>query len=306
MDLTRRREDYFRFHEIQTECGDMDPAYPVLRETAHALDLDTEHTLWLVILYASYYHLGSALHALPDATSPKWAVRAAQDLPCATERRGHWYRPRLRRHLAAVQEIAGESDTGLTRWFLSDLHGTPEENWAQVQHRAGLLPGNGRWASYKTTELVQSVVGADLHAPDMQHAHSSGPRKGLGLLYADLPKDNNPASIALLDSFSRTLVKQMQLHGLKVTMETAETSLCDFHSLTEGRYYPGHDIDQMQIQLDSVPSSLTHYAWRARRRSFPLHYLGEITGRTGIDRHAAVCYRTTGRVPVRDTTGALR
>jgi len=303
--LTTRREDYYRFHEIQVECRDMDPAYPVLRDVSRALDLDTEHRLWLVLLFTSYYHLGSALKALSSATEPRWASRAAQDLPCATERRGHWHRPRLLRHLTAVQEIAGEPG-GLTRFFLSDLNGTPEENWRQVQHRASLLPGNGRWASFKTTELIQQVTTVELHAPDMQHAHSSGPRKGLGLLYAGLPTDNDPASIAWLDQLSASLVGDMQRRGLKVSVETAETSLCDFHSLVEGRYYPGRDIDQMQLQLEAVPSSLSHYAWKARRRALPLHYLGEIAGRTGIDRQAMVHYRTTGRIPVRDLSGGLR
>lgn len=304
--LSTRREDYYRFHEVQVECRDMDPAYPVLNEVGRALDMNTEGRLWLLLLFTSHYHMGSTMAALLRATDPRAAVRASMDLPCATERRGHWYRPRLEKHLKAISEIASEAPNGLTRWFLSDLNGTPEENWAQVQHRASLLPGNGRWASFKTTELIQQLIGPDIAAPDMQHAHSSGPRKGLGLLYANLPTDNDPASIALLDGFSRQLVQDMARHGLKVSVETAETSLCDFHALVDGRYYPGHDIDQMQLQLEAVPSELAHFAWRARRKTLPLHYLGEVTGRSGIDRQAMICYRTTGRIPVRDTKGGLR
>lgn len=299
------REDYYRFHEIQVECRDMDPAYPVLKDVARVLDMRTEDRLWLVLLFTAYYHMGSLLSALSKCDLPTHAERAALDLPCATERRGHWYRPRLRKHLRAVQTIA-RAPGGLTGWFTSDLNGTPEENWRQVQHRAGLLPGNGRWASFKTTELVKEILGLELHAPDMQHAHSSGPRKGLGLLHSDLPTGNGPADVAVLDRLSARLVTDMRGRGLKVSVETAETSLCDFHSMASGRYYPGHDIDQMQLQLDAVPSALTHYAQRTRRRVLPEHYLGEATGRTGIDRQAMVCYRITGRIPVRDTSGALR
>jgi len=302
---TTRREDYYRFHEIQVECGDMDPAYPVLRDIADRWTSSVEQRLWLVIVFTAYYHLGSALRAFAETSNPRHACGAALDLPCATERRGHWYRPRLRRHLAAVQEIA-RGPGGLEQWLLSDLNGTPEENWAQVQHRAGLLPGNGRWASFKTTELVKSVLGVELRAPDMQHAHSSGPRHGLDLLYANLPTGNDRADIAVLDRVSAQLVDDMRRHGLKVSVETAETSLCDFHSMVNGRYYPGRDIDQMQLQLDAVPSVLADYAWRARRRTLPLHYLGEVTGRSGVDRQAMICYRTTGRIPVRDTSGELR
>lgn len=299
------REDYYRFHEIQVECRDLDPAYPVLNDVARTLDMRTEDRLWLVFLFTAYYHLGSALSALSRCDLPTHASRAALDLPCATERRGHWHRPRLARHLSAVQSAAREPG-GLSRWILSGLHGTPEENWSQVQYRASLLPGNGRWASFKTTELISHIVGVDLHAPDMQHAHSSGPRKGLGLLYADLPTGNGPDDVAVLDEFSAQLVENMRRRGLKASVETAETSLCDFHSMTSGRYYPGRDIDQMQLQLDAVKSPLTDHARRSRRRVLPEHYLGEITGRTGVDRQAMVCYRTTGVIPVRDTTGALR
>lgn len=296
--LTTRREDYYRFHEIQVECRDMDPAYPVLNDVGRTLGMSTEDRLWLVLLFTSYYHMGSTMAALTRATAPAQAARAALDLPCATERRGHWHRPRLLKHLSAIGDIA-QSPGGLSQWFLSDLNGTPEENWRQVQHRAGLLPGNGRWASFKTTELIQQVIGADVRAPDMQHAHSSGPRKGLELLYANLPTDNDPASIALLDKLSADLVRDMRRRGLKVSVETAETSLCDFHALVAGRYYPGHDIDQMQLQLEAVPSPLDHYAWRIRRRVFAPAMLGELNGRSGIDRDAMICYRTTGKIPVR-------
>lgn len=310
--MSDRLADYYRFHEIQVESDDMDPAYPVLEEVASVLGLGTEERLWLVLVYAAYYHLGSGLLAFGQVSDPRGAADAALDLPCATERRGHWSRPRLLKHLQGVQSVARDGSRGLTRWFLSNLHGTPEENWRLVQHRAGLLPGNGRWAAFKTTELIQRVVAPgsgrsfDLHAPDMQHAHSSGPRKGLGLLFEGLPTGNGPGDIALLDAYSSRLVGDMKRHGLVVTMETAETSLCDFHSLVRGHYYPGHDIDQMQLQLDAVPSRLSPYAWRARRRRLPEHYLGELTGRTGLDRAAAIHYRTTGRIPLRTTTGELR
>ena len=304
-DLTTRREDYYRFHEIQVACRDMDPAYPVLRDLAHSLGLRAEDRLWLVLVFTAYYHLGSALAAFDASLLPTHAVKAALDLPCATERRGHWHRPRLVRHLSAVQEIAREPG-GLQRWFLSDLNGTPEENWRQVQHRASLLPGNGRWASFKTTELIQQLLEVPLAAPDMQHAHSSGPRKGLELLHDGLPTGNGPADIEALDRISAWLVIDMQRRGLKVAMETAETSLCDFHSMVQGRYYPGRDIDQMQLQLDAVKAPLTDYAWRSRRRALPENYLGELTGRDGVDRQAMICYRTTGRIPVRDGSGGLR
>lgn len=297
--LTTRREDYFAFHRIQVASGDMDPAYPVLRDFTERWASSTEQRLWVVLVFTAYYHLGSALRALQQAQHPRWAGEAALDLPVATERRGHWSRPRLTKHLKAIESIAKEPG-GLADHFLRGLSScTPEDAWRQIQHQAGKIPGNGRWASYKTTELIQQVLGIACAAPDMQHAYSSGPRHGLGLLYANLPEGNNPADIALLDKLSSQLVADMRHHGLRVSVETAETSLCDFHAMVAGRYYPGHDIDQMQLQLTSVPSCFDLYAWDARDRTLPHAYLGERHGRSGIDRSAMIAYRTTGRIPVR-------
>lgn len=297
--LSSRREDYYRFHRVQAECKDMDPAYPVLRHLAGDLGLSIEGRTWLVVCFTAYYHLGSALRAFQETTNPRHAAGAALDLPVATERRGHWYRPRLARHLEAVQTVAREEPDGLSGWLLGGLYGTPEENWATVQHRAAALPGNGRWASFKTTELLQQVCGALVAAPDMQHAHSSGPRRGLELLYASLPTGNDPADIAVLDRVSASLVTDMKRRRIPATMETVETSLCDFASLVKGKYYPGHDIDQMQLQLSSVPSGYSRLAWDARRKTLPEAYLGELHGRSGLDRERMICYRTTGKIPER-------
>lgn len=298
--LTSLREDYYTFHRVQVTSGDMDPAYPVLRDFTTRWGDSTEQRLWAVLAFTAYYHLGSGLRALQQAQHPRYAHEAALDLPCATERRGHWYRPRLAKHLAAIEYIA-RTPGGLADYFLRGLSAcTSEDAWRQIQHQAGKIPGNGRWASYKTTELIQQVLGVVCAAPDMQHAHSSGPRHGLGLLYANLPDGNNPADIALLDKLSAQLVSDMRHHGLRATTETVETSLCDFHAMTAGRYYPGHDIDQMQLQILSVPSCFDVHAWDARSRSLPLAYLGERNGRSGIDRQRMIEYRTTGRIPVRE------
>lgn len=297
---TTRREDFYRFHGIQVRSKDMDPAYPVLRDISR-LCVSVEERVWLVIVFTAYYHMGSALRAFQETSNPRFAADAALDLPVATERRGHWHRPSLHRHLSAVQEIARTADGGLSGYFLNGLRGElPEDAWRQVQHRASKIPGNGRWASFKTAELVQSVVGLVSSAPDMQHAHSSGPRRGLGLLYANLPEGNDSGSVSRLDSLSRDLVRDMRSRGVPdVRTETVETSLCDFHSMVKGRYYPGHDIDRMRIQIDAVPSTYTSRAYEARLRTLPRAYLGETGGWDGVSRERMICYRTTGDIPER-------
>jgi hypothetical protein len=75
-----------------------------------------------------------------------------------------------------------------------------------------------------------------------------------------------------------------------------ETSLCDFHSLTKGGYYLGHDIDAMQEQLHTTPSDLTPQAVAARLGTIPAAYLGEVGGWSGVDRDRRRAYRDTGRI----------
>ena len=74
----------------------------------------------------------------------------------------------------------------------------------------------------------------------------------------------------------------MDNQGLKVSIETAETSLCDFNSLRKGKYYSGIDIDHMQEDLLKTPSLYTDLAFEGRRRMIPNEYLGELNGWDGV------------------------
>ena len=121
-----------------------------------------------------------------------------------------------------------------------------------------------------------------LEATDMGHRNSSGPRQGLELFYDDLPKGQKNPDIALLDQRSQDLVNEMQKRKAIVSIETAETSLCDFHNLIRGKYYSGLDIDAMQSQLLQVPSKLTLKAFEARKAKIPNEYLGELNGWVGV------------------------
>jgi hypothetical protein len=116
----------------------------------------------------------------------------------------------------------------------------------------------------------------------MGHANSSGSRKGLELLYNNLPQGNTENEIKLLDTISEDLVLYMKRSGVEVSIETAETSLCDFNSLKKGKYYSGIDIDHMQEDLLKVPSIYTDLAFEARKKLIPNEYLGELNGWVGV------------------------
>jgi Alpha-glutamyl/putrescinyl thymine pyrophosphorylase clade 2 len=266
--------DYSRFHRIQVANQDIDPVYPVYRRLAEALALTAGDRLRLVFLHVAYYHAGSALAAFSGDSGR---------LPCGTERRGHRDDRQLRRHLGGLAAVE-RSPGGLEAWLRPAA-----SDWGRLTGRLAELPGNGRWASYKTAEMLQKICGYPVTAPDMGHANSSGPRHGLALLYPGIPAGNAPAELAQLDRLSAELAD-----SLGAAIEEAETTLCDFHALAEGRYYPGHDIDVMLSQLLGTQSALTAEAMRARRAALAPAYLGEVGGWAGVDRHRCRVYRDTG------------
>ena len=67
-----------------------------------------------------------------------------------------------------------------------------------------------------------------------------------------LPRGNSPAEVAILDDLGAELVSFLVGEGVPATVANTETVLCDFHSLARGRYYVGHDIDQLAGQLARV------------------------------------------------------
>lgn len=287
--------DYTLFHEQMTDSGDLDPVYPVYLLLAESLNLSRADRVWLVLAHVAYYHAGSALAAFSGANGLRDAGTSRLDLPCSTERRGHRSPAALSAHLNDLSRRADE----ILGWCV-EASWAPETGWRYLTERLATIHGNGRWAAYKTAEMLQHIYPLPIDAPDMGHAFSSGPRKGLALLYEDdLPTGNDAESVRHLDSLSKEVVLHLYRSRLSANFATAETSLCDFHNLVEGRYYVGRDIDQMQAQLTAVPSELTASAWTARRRSLPNQYLGELHGRTGVDTARLKTYRDTGKIVTR-------
>lgn len=299
-DPDRLRRDHRRFHELAVASGDVDPVYPVYRDLAHRLALTRAERAWLIFCHVAYYHMGSALAAF--AATRRNALEAGLaplNLPVATERRAHWSRGRLARHLTGLARAAQPYGGDLASWATDDLPDDPHAAWSVLTERLATLDGNGRWAAFKTAEMLAAIAGVPVRAPDMGHASSSGPRHGLKLLHPDAPDGNAPPDIAQLDHLSERLVAELRGRGLAATLETVETTLCDFHALHDGGYYVGHDIDLMQDQINQVPGPLTTEIFAARVAALPAEYLGEQSGWSGVDRARKRHYRRTGQVLAR-------
>jgi len=321
-----RLDDYATFHRLQTLTSDVDPVYPVLTAVARNVGLDIDQTAWLCLLHVAFYDLGSALlaYAITDGR-PRPLPEQALRLPCGTERRGHRDPRQLAAHLDALVARADGYD-GAGRWLSEIATATCEaDGYRRLCYRTAFgalldVRGFGRWAAYKTCELVATVLGpADpawygLTPTDMGHAHSTGPRKGLALL-TPVPDGNSFSTVAILNQLSDLLVHELHARGLPATIPTAETTLCDFHSLHKGHYYVGHDIDHMAAQLDRavipVPDltpgaarrseTMLRAAWEARSLTLPGAYLGEHEQppRIGVDPGRRTHYRQTGAIVTR-------
>lgn len=300
--MTDLFDDYARFHEIELENRDVDPVYPVLREIGNICDWTPEERVRSVFLHVAYYDLGSALCAMEAVSQMGWSFQEnIARLTCGTERRRHRMGNNLIEHLSDLHLLASQND-GLLTWLTDNLGSDQLANWQRVTEKLMNVNGNGRWASFKTCEMLAEVCGLPLAAPDMGHANSSGPRQGLALLFEDEPpRGNGGVALLQLNAMSELLVRELRGRGLEARLETAETTLCDFHSLVRGRYYPGLDIDVMQEQLNKAPVSgeMMERAFLARERTLPGAYLGEREGRNGPDPVRKRAYKETGVILVR-------
>lgn len=291
-----------QFAGWQLESGDIDPAYPVLAALAVDLGLDRAGTVDLVFAYVAFYNLASALRVLDDAGSP-WPPWGTFDkwlkLPTGTERRAHRSPARLLDHLVALDRLR-ESHGGLDRWVDAQMSPNgPWASWNALEAALRDIYGNGRWAAYKTGEIL-AYFGWPVAPTDAGHDFSTGPRAGLVLVDpdADVP-GNDPATVARLDVLTEALRREVEDElGVPLPVEQLETVLCDYHALVAGRYYVGHDIDQQLQQLVLAPLSneMRALAADARRASFDERWLGEVGGWAGVRPDLRRLYRDEGRL----------
>jgi len=239
---------------------DIDPLYPVLRWVTRAWE--PERRLWFLALYVAHYNVCSALAALDATSEARSGANVPPKLPIATERRG-LRRPELMRvHLAGYWQLGP---------FMSWLWPSAQSGaWEATWNLLDRVPYNGRWACYKWMDLLREVAGAPLRAPDLALEGASGPRQGLMRLGV-------PLTVA-----GATLIREaLAQEGVALHWDELETVLCNFHEYRRGRYYVGHDIDELQHAIERAPQLSDEWRdalWLARRETLPPAYLGELGG----------------------------
>lgn len=293
---------------------DIDPVYPVLRQLIRDLDLGEREADWLTVLYLAYYELSSGVTAFLAHPDPAQASilsdEATLKLPTGIERRGLRQAHLMRIHLREwLERYDGESlFTGAKEVMLPTsgpagrvLRTKLEFNNSVLSELFEGVRYNGRWAAYKGCEVMQKVRRYPVQAVDAGHQNSTGPREGLALFFPKL-QGQSPTVIGALDRQTDVLIMCAAEHGTGLAVEECETLLCDFRSLTEGRYYVGHDTDLMLEGIGRAPQRTRDLLMHARR-ALPSEYRGELHGWDGRDREAMRAYVERGAILVRGEFG---
>lgn len=268
--------------------------YDVLKSLYNQLQLNAEQRLWFTVLYLAYYDITSALSAFYAAGPYPAVPENAGRWPCAVERRG------LRGGKVEIFLREYCNATGLDGqkpWITRGWGSDPAANYELFWEQAQTLWGNGRWAAFKWADLLKNVHELPLAAPDMRMAFCSGPKEGLEWLYG-----LSGASVAELDAAGADLMERLRAAGVPLEdWEQLETILCNFNSTRKGKYYVGHDIDEMQHVIESadIGPDAKRALWRARGDALPDHYLGERRGWHGVDPKRKHAYRDSGLIVVR-------
>lgn len=254
--------DFRVFCRKFVESKDIDPMYPVLKELYHELELPNEQRLWFTWLYVAYYDIASALKAFSDHPmhTIEWTDQETH-YPHQTERRGLWGHF-FTEHMSSLHEqLKGGWMEGFLHKSLSF-----EQLFAQIQ----TVKYNGRWAAFKTCDILMNVHDYPIEFPGMELS------SGTGSINASLE--------LLCPGTEKSVAEQVLKAKTGLRWDQLETCLCDFHALVEGRYYIGHDIDKMQSSL-YWPGLSEHdraLAFKVRKQAFAPEYLGELNGWYGV------------------------
>lgn len=279
---------FLRFAKGQLETGDIDPTYPVLKGVYRARGYTIERALWYTILYVTWYSLGSAEKAFALYPEAPAEIVDPLVLPTGTERRSFRGNDLAREHLNALLERVRPYGS-LVRWAETATASGGTEGWDRLRAEFQSVRYAGPWSSYKLADLLAHVHDFPITASDLGvggASETAGPIPGMVKLTGRSWRECASNRELQADLLRRSLEGGVPFSGL----DQLETSLCDFNSLCNGRYYVGHDIDQQMEHLRDAPADF----WAARAEAFPKGYLGELGGWRGVRKHLKDRFLTGG------------
>ena len=282
--------DFVRFSTAYVRSWDIDPTYPVLRYVQNVRRLTQEQKYWHTILYLTWYNMGSAEIAFTSYKTPCVPGRELFGLPTGTERRGMRGNYNYIEFLASVVEKV-QKHGSLGAWIVNSTRAGGEKGWIEIRREVEGLRWGGTWASFKFADLLSNVHSIPITANDIGvggKGKNAGPVPGMVQLTGLSWEEAATNVLAQKELLERSKAAGVPFIGL----EQLETALCDFNSLTHGRYYHGHDIDSQQHHLQTAGVGKVY--WDARLHSFPNTMLGELNGWEGVRPERKLVYANTG------------
>lgn len=306
--------DFMEFGQRLVASDDVDPLYPFLRHIYAKLSLTDEQRLWFTFLYVASYNIASALWLFQRYPTVREVNRDVNGIPTGVERRGNRGRMMQGHINGFVRTI--RTYGGIREWieqgWVNDeafnFHGWTADsdgirqnglyaNYERFWVTSQTVNGNGRWATFKWAEILRKVHEMSLQAPDMRLKYS-GKAEAKPARCMNLFMMPTQSSVKALDRYGEILRETVaERVGDKWDFDTLETILCNFHSMTQGHYYIGHDIDEMLHVInvsDRLGATDKRFLFEARATVFKPDYLGEFRGWAETSKALKRQYQKTG------------
>ena len=225
-------DSFVTFSRAHIESGDIDPAYPVMKEVYRARGYTREQALWHTFLYVTWYNLGSAETVFARYPEPPSSLDEVLTYPTGTERRSFRGNDLARVHLNSLLSLA-KPHGSLSRWVETATEAGSEAGWDGIRTEFQRLKYAGPWSSYKVADLLAHVHDFPIAASDLGvggASETAGPIPGMvkvtGYDWKRCATDR---------TLQRELLEISRSRGVPFSgLDQLETSLCDFNSLCNG------------------------------------------------------------------------
>lgn len=275
-------DKFCTFVRHQLETGDYDAHIPWMVGLMKKFELRLDEAVEIGFLYMAYYNEASAWQhwAWHKMLRPDELKKTLRQLPIESQRR-NLYGGRIEEHLCELHEM------NLEKPWLERLQSCG--SWEDLLDEIESVYGNGRWASYTTSELMLHLAKLDLEPDSFEILTSSGPLNGLLAL-----------GLQPCEETAKEVHEALGAEGISTTYSQLESLLCDWCGVcTKGSFYSGRNIDRQQariIKVERMTGASLPELWEIRKEVYPHKSLGELNGWVGIDKERLKHYKRSGEV----------
>lgn len=281
-------KDFDIFSRALIASKDVDPIYPFIKSL---LDVNRNWMPeWFCFAYVNMYSLESAIKFCRDIPSPvDWIEGdgASHFIDMRESgfinKMGHERRGSQR----AINNQYMMFDTAATAILNNSL-----DLDSQLDFKASVTQNvhmYGPWATFKIAEVyekaldIKSLKIPDLGINERDPNSNDGPIGGLRWLYG---RDNvyDKSIFPTWNKFGENLAKSWN-----VDIGEVESSLCKWHKIVTGKYYIGHDIDELWELKEIVGEGFEDIMMA----NFGIEF---VTLRHGVDRKMKQLYKDTGKI----------